>query len=130
MAHLRDPREDRRADCRILLDLNNANFIFPAFRLNRQYIMNAAFINADINFVSFHLPHVGNRSSQMILERVTRQPSENIDKSVVPNLCQNSLLIIQGISRDDPRGGIGYFCLCHPAGRRNNGLLHKSQFIF
>jgi len=67
----------------ILLNLDYTKGIFTSFGLDRKYIMGSSFIYADIQFIGFYLSKMGNRSSEMILERVTSHACKNIYKSIV-----------------------------------------------
>ena len=56
------------ADRDVLLNLNDAQAIFPAFRLHGDNVMSAFAIHADIHFVGFNLSKVENVCAQMILK--------------------------------------------------------------
>src|SRR5215210_2117871 len=80
---------------KILFNLNDTYFVCSTFSLNRQNIVSASPVNANIDFISFHLPNIRHGCSQMVLQRITGQASKNIDQPIITKFGQKSLLIIQ-----------------------------------
>ena len=93
---------DRTADqggkffCRqgkVLLDLDNREFVFPAFGLDRNDVVGAKTINANVNFVGLHLTHIGDSCAQMVLQRVAGDACKNVNQPVVSELCEKGLFV-------------------------------------
>jgi len=53
---------------KILLYLDNAQFVCPAFGLYGNHIMHSLFVQPDVNFIRFNLSHVWNSGAQMVLK--------------------------------------------------------------
>ncbi len=60
--------EFRGAQRKILFNLDYANLIIAAFRLNRKYVLCAPLIDTYVDFICFNLPHVWNGCPKMILK--------------------------------------------------------------
>jgi len=58
-----------RAHRHILLDLDDAQAVISAFCLHRKHIVDALFVDANIDFVGLDLTKLGNRRPEMILSR-------------------------------------------------------------
>src|SRR5438105_269499 len=68
---------------KVLFDLNNTHAIFPAFCLHRQNIMRTVLVESDVNLIRFNLPKSLNAASQMTLQGISRETSENVDEPVI-----------------------------------------------
>src|SRR5690606_12695171 len=85
----------------VLLGLHDADLVRPAFRLYGDDVLAAAPIDADIDLVDFDLPHVAHGRAQVVLERVGRDPEEDIDQPVVADLRKERLLVRDRVRADD-----------------------------
>jgi hypothetical protein len=56
--------------------------------------MGTSFVDSDVDFICLNLSHIWHSSSQMVLQRIARKASENINQPVVTELSQECLFII------------------------------------
>ena len=65
-----EPRKFLLYKSDILGSLNDANLVFSTFSLNRNNVVAASFIEADVQLVYFNLTNVFNGCAQVILQTV------------------------------------------------------------
>jgi hypothetical protein len=79
-----------RTHCDILLDLHDAQPIIPSLGLDRKYIVDASLVKADVDFIRLDLAKPGDRCAQMILKRIARHTSKNVDQPVIAQLANKA----------------------------------------
>ena len=68
--------------------------ILATFCLDRDHIMAAVFVESDVEFVDFDLPHTLDSCPKMVLKTIGREAEECVDQAVVPDDCQQGLFVV------------------------------------
>ena len=110
-----------------MIRLHYCKLVFPALRLNWNHVLNTLTVEGNIDFVDLDLTNALNGGAHVVLKGVSRYSEEHIDQTVVSDLCQQCLLVIECIGTDNlwrciwnlnrPQLGLGRILL---AGTRQN----------
>ena len=73
--------------------------------------MRSTTIYSDINLIGLDLAHARNEGPQMGLKRITGDARKDVDKAVVPQLCQQCLFVAEGVLCYNSWRGFGNFRL-------------------
>ena len=91
----------------VLRGLDNPDLILAAFGLDRDDVVTAAVVYADIKLVDLDLADAFDGRPEVILEAVGRQAKEGVDQAVVADNSEKRLFIVECIRPNDLGRGIG-----------------------
>ena len=84
----------------------NSDCVGAAFSLDWDNIVTAVSIQSDVKFVDLNLSNTSDGRSEMVLQAIGREAEKSIDKPVISNDSEKSLLVVERICSNDFGCGI------------------------